>query len=189
MYVRGIKDLESSHVEHREVLHRIVRRHTQFEKGVWDSIDFFYERRCNLYHEDASSTLTDDMVFDFFNLVIWVVDQLYRTEIQRLIRPPEELFGPAQRARADVNKTPTQVDAVLLAIGERGVTGTAEILDRLKQLGYRKHLTPKRVSSLATNVSYHHLFHKDQKTGLMGLSNAGAQRYKKVLAAVAAKND
>ncbi len=189
MYVRGIKDLDATHAEHREVLHRIVRRHVGFEKRVWDSIDFFYARRCNLYHEDASSTLTDDMVFDFFNLVIWVIDQMFGAEVQGLIIPPEQLFTPARRVSTDVNKTTTQVDALLVAIGGQGVADVAEILDRLGQLGYRKSLAPKRVGSLLANASYRHLFHRDAKSGRIGLSDAGAQRYKKVLVAAAKKDD
>ncbi len=181
LYVVGIKDLDAAHVEHREVLHKIVKRHTKFEKPVWDSIEFFYERRCNLYHEDASSTLTDDSLLDFFLLVIWIVDRLFGSEIERDIRNPEDLLEFTEAGQVDVNAAKSKIDAVIIAIGRQKLGGSGEIAEQLKRLGYRGGMTAGKISSLMANYSYKHLFHLE-KTGQVGLSQAGMKRYIQVLA-------
>jgi hypothetical protein len=189
VYVVGIKDLDPSHVEHRDVLHRIVKRHTDFNKDVWDSIGFFYERRCDLYHEDAASTLSDEMIFDFFNLVIWTVDRLFGTEVQGSIQSPEELLKVTERILIDVNAVKSKIDAVVVAVDGRRFAGSRDISHELKRLGYKKGLTPGQISSLMSNKSYRHLFHTDASVGGTGLSEAGTRRYKEIRDGVGGRNE
>src|SRR6266566_2225171 len=178
VYVVGIKDLEPTHVEYRDVLHKIVKRHTDFSKDVWDSIGFFYERRCDLYHEDAASTLSDEMVFDFFNLVIWIVDRLFGTEIQGLIQSPEDLLKVTERTPIDINTVESRIDAVVVAVDGRRFANSRDISRELARLGYKRILTPGEISSLMSNTSYRHLFHVEDSIGGIGLSDAGTRRYK-----------
>lgn len=187
LYVVGIRDLETTHTQYRDVLHKIVKRNTTFSKDVWDSIEFFYERRCNLYHEDAASTLTDDMIFDFFNLVIWTTDSLFGTQIQGMIQSPESLRAGDTAIVIDVNEATTQVDALLFAISDRAVFGPGEVMEELNRLGYRGKISAKRVSDIMASPSYRHLFHRTSTSGGIELSQAGMKRFKEVLKGTGAK--
>jgi hypothetical protein len=54
----------------RKNLHKMVKKHSSFNKILWDKIDTYYDLRCKLYHEEAATSLTKTEIVDFREEVV-----------------------------------------------------------------------------------------------------------------------
>jgi len=181
-YVKRIRGLPDSTLRYREELHKIVKKHTNFSTDVWDAIDYFYERRSELYHEDAGKTLPDKSIFDFFELVIAIIDQLFSINSQALIKNPNDVLIKISRKKININKTRSKIEAVVVAIGSvNAVPSSSEVKEILDKMGYKTRVLPAQISSLIKNKSYKHYFYYDKKSKMWTLSDTGQDKYNGML--------
>lgn len=180
-YVKKIRNLPDSVLMHREELHKIVKKHTNFDKRVWDAIDYYYERRSELYHEDAGKTLPDSSIFDFFGLVIVLIDRLFLINSQALIKNPNDVLIKIARKKIDINKTKSKIEAVIVAIGfAKTISSTSKIKEILDKMGYKIPIKPSEISSIMKNRSYKHFFYREREN-IWTLSDAGQDKYNEML--------
>ncbi len=182
-YVKDIKKLPDNVLKNREELHKIVKRNTTFGKDIWDSIDYFYDKRNDLYHEDVGKTLPDLSILDFFNLVIFIIDQLFSINSQALIKNPNEVLVKISTKKIGINKTKSKIEAIIVAVGySNKIASSSEIKDILNRLGYKQMLTPSQINTLMKNKYYKHYFYYDRKESTWTLSDVGQDEYYRMLA-------
>jgi len=62
----------------REILHKQVKKNTTISVTIWDKIEHYYRLRCDLYHEKATPTLTNEDILDYRELVCGILEKLHR---------------------------------------------------------------------------------------------------------------
>jgi hypothetical protein len=167
-------------IREREQLHKIAKKHTGFDKEVWERIDFFYKLRCDLYHEESEKTLTDSLLEEFHELVEFVLDQLFGIESRKLIPAIEEMLPEVQiEARIPVNQIKEKINIIVAAVRESQPKDAQEIQVALKKMGYRGELS---VGMINDNLKhwYPYLFYYDTNTQTWKLSDEGERRYEAI---------
>jgi hypothetical protein len=78
-YVVRVKKIKlGKHSErYREQLHKIVRKQKIVLDEHWQKIEYYYDLRCKLYHEDAAPTITDPDIIEFRDLVCDILTKLH----------------------------------------------------------------------------------------------------------------
>lgn len=181
-YVKGIKKLPENVLKNRGELHKVIKKHINFSKDVWDRIDYFYDKRNELYHEDVGKTLPDVSIFDFFNLVIMVIDKLFSINSQALIKNPDEVLVKISKKKININKTKSKIEAIIVAIGSVGsVSSSSEIREIMDKMGYKEAITSREINAFMHNKYYKHYFYYDKKINMWILSDAGQDEYNRML--------
>jgi hypothetical protein len=182
IYVKGIRNIPEDKLENRNELHKIVKRHTNFSEDFWKRIEYFYEKRCELYHEDAGKTLPDNSIFDFFNLVIKVIDELFSINSQALIKNPNEVVVKIPKRKININRVKSKVEAIIIAIGKlEFVKSQIEVIEELKRMGYKENLKPGYISKIMSNKNYKHYFYFDRNNNMWTLSDTGWDKYNRMM--------
>lgn len=171
MYVKGIKNIDKNTLRNREQLHKLVKKHTTFGNEVWESVSYFYLKRCDLYHEDSGKTIMDKGLFDFFNLLILVVDDLFSITSQELILDPEAIFQRKSAKAIKVNDLASTKDVIISALGKGGLVDSRDILETIKRMGYKNSLSASKVSTYLRTYPY--IFYFDSKEKLWILTDEG----------------
>jgi hypothetical protein len=73
--VKKIK-LEKSH-EFREKLHKVIKGQNVIPNEYWKKIEYYYDFRNKLYHEDATSTLTPRDIIEFRTMACDILTKLH----------------------------------------------------------------------------------------------------------------
>jgi len=81
--VKGVKFTRDQRKElsRREVLIEMMKKHSQLPADIWDSLNYFYELRCSLYHELASPEVTDSDIETFRDLVSVILFTLHQLAV------------------------------------------------------------------------------------------------------------
>lgn len=171
--------------KHRENLVSAVKaKLDHIDQQVWDSINFYYQDiRCDLYHQSAGKTVTDDALLDYRDTVQFVIDQAFGTDIATLVET--ELVKNAKASVATLPESGTidkvrvtQVDGkpdkVLIAVSAilpRDVSQVNEFFRkegdplRLKQTEFRQ--------IVAQNSGSKKYFYYDKEQKVWSLSALG----------------
>ncbi len=85
-YKRKIRLTE--HHKHRENLVKTVQsKLSDVDDVVWDTLDYYYQEvRCELYHESAGKTITDESFYDYKESVEFVIDRMFDIRSEPLVR-------------------------------------------------------------------------------------------------------
>jgi len=174
--VKKITGLDDDAMKHRENLIKVVGRNSKITEDDWTQIDFFYELRCNCYHESASLTLNDTLIAEFYTLVSSIVDLLFDVTISAHLPDQADIIrksalGPA--ITLPINKARSEIDEIIMALFDGPLKSTKEIAERLKQKGSRRRLTPSKISGRMSATKH---FFYDGPDGWT-LSDAGRDRF------------
>jgi len=181
-YVVGIKNLPENVMKNREDLHKVVKKHIKFPKETWEGIDYFYERRNDLYHEESGLTIPEGSIFGFFTLVIAVVDELFSINSQSMIKSPEALLVKVEKKKIAINETETKAEAVIAALGSvKELSSAGEIKEILERMGYNRDITTGEINTILHRKSYKHYFYYDKEKRTWLLSEEGQDLYYKIL--------
>jgi hypothetical protein len=173
-------------LQFRDKLHKLVKEKTSglFEVNpwtdnqVWKLIDFYYEARCDLYHEIAEKTLSDSSINDFQELVGFVLDRLFVIQTADLVKEYTEILPVAFSKPVDIHKLKKPIDLFIVAVAHSKSKTPKEIVVVLTKLGARKSFDASKVGSYLAN--YGHLFHTNPETGIIELSESGRIHYQKL---------
>jgi hypothetical protein len=165
-------------IKERENLHRIIKKHIEFDDEVWDRIEFFYKLRCDLYHEEAEKTLTDPLIEEFHELVEFAIDRLFGIESTKLTPSIKDTLPIEQPVGAGIpiGRIKEKINVLVVAVKESRSKSAAEIQEALERLGYRGKMS---VGVINDNLKhwYPHLFYYDKASGTWKLSAEGERRY------------
>jgi hypothetical protein len=177
-YLENVKKITGNPeaMRHRETLIKMVRKNSQITDADWGQIDFFYQLRCDCYHESASLTLNDTLIGEFYTLVSSIVDLLFDVTISAHLPNQADIMGktlsplsiPVSAARSDVEE-------IVIALFDGPFKTTKEISEKLKQKGSKRRMTPSKISSRMSDAKYKHLFYAGADGWI--LSDAGRDRF------------
>ena len=174
--VKKITGLDPDEMKHREKLNKVVRKNSPITDADWGQIDFFYQLRCDCYHESASLTLNDTLIGEFYTLVSSIVDLLFDVTISAHLPDQAHIVGKAlSPPSVPVSAASSDIEEIVIALFDGPLKSTKEAAEKLKQKGSRRSMSPSRISSRMSDAAYKHLFYE----GADGwtLSNAGRDRF------------
>ena len=174
--VKKITGLDPEDMKHREKLIKVVRKNSPITDADWTRLDFFYQLRCDCYHESASLTMNDSLIGEFYTLVSSVIDLLFDVTISAYVPTQAEIIGkPASPPSIPVSAAETDVEEIVIALFDGPLKTTKEIAEKLKQKGSRRNMTASKISSRMSDGRYKYLFYKS--AGGLTLSDAGRDRF------------
>lgn len=183
-YLSKVKKLKikKEDLQHREQVIKIVKKQTKdvFDEDTWERVDFFYELRCDFYHEEASKTITDTKIKEFYDVVEFIVDTFFGIESRNLVGNVDQLFdAELQKSVArnfSINKVKEQINLIVIAVGEGNINSAKDVQDFLSQKGAR---AIPSVGVINKNLGnwYKHFFYLDKTLKKWMLSDEGRARY------------
>lgn len=179
---------ENPLLEYREKLNKAVQEKTQglfdqtpwTDEQVWRLIGFYYEARCDLYHETAEKTLSDSSINDFYDLTGFVLDRLFAINSKELIVDSSDLFPKGEGRLIDLRRLRKPIDLFVVAVAHSKSNSAKELKVVLKKLGSRRSFTSSRIGTYLFGKTYSHLFNIDEKTNTIELSESGRIHYKEL---------
>ncbi|HEC75660.1 MAG TPA: ATP-binding protein [Thermoplasmatales archaeon] len=77
-YLVWIKKININKVQerYRERLHKTIKNQKIIPNEYWNRIDYYYDLRCKLYHEDATPTITDSDILNLRSLVCDILEKM-----------------------------------------------------------------------------------------------------------------
>ena len=179
-YLSHVKHIEidPDAAKYRENLVKVVKRNSKITENDWRRIDFFYELRCNCYHEGASLTISDTLIAEDYTLVSSTVDLLFDVTVSAHLPNQEDIIqkfvsGPA--IALPISKAKSDLEEIVIALFDGPLKSPTEIADRLKQKGSRRRMSPSKISSRMSDSNYRHFFYNG--TDGWTLSDAGRDRF------------
>lgn len=176
--VKNIRGLPDNIWQHREQLLKVVKKHTDFQQDIWDELDYFYQIRTGLYHEDSEKTVTDETIRDFQESVEFITDNLFAIQCLEVVPLTTSLL-PSTYVESDeisINRVPERINVILVAVAASKSRNAAELNEVLKRKGFRGKI-PNSVISANLNHHYSHLFYFKE---FWRLSDEGQRRYDKI---------
>ena len=177
--VKKIANIPNTKWKFRDEIHKIMKKKTSFEKQIWDDIEYFYELRTGLYHEDASKTVPDETIENFQELVEFVIDELFGIESSKLVAETKsnitlesEKVDESDNIHIPINEIKEIINVIVIAVSESKSTNATEINAVLRKLGLKKQLLNSYVNRYLNNI-FKHLFYYDQ---FWRLSQEGTSR-------------
>ena len=166
--------LDKPVLEHRERLHRVIKKHTNFDSDTWDGINFYYDARCDLYHERSEKTLTDSHQDTFFHLVEKVFNQMFNIDSLSLISKLESILPRIKPI--NINKLKKPIDFFVIAILNSDSQSPLDIRNALEKIGCKKKFSASYIGTYLDR--YSHLFYRDKN--IIRLSDSGKIRYEEI---------
>jgi len=171
---------------YRHKLHKAVAEKTMGmfnvepwdDDKVWKLVNFYYEARCDLYHETAEKTLFDSSIGDLFSLVSFVLDRLFSIQTKDLSLDSRQVFPIERKSLVNLSRLKKPIDLFVVAVAHSQSKSPKDLKVALKKLGSRKSYS---ASIIATYLfSYRHLFHRNEDTGVIELTHLGQIHYEKL---------
>ena len=190
IYERGVP-LEKTNpiLKYRDNLHKEIAKKTRgmfnlkpWDDGkVWKKINFYYEARCDLYHETAEKTLSDSSIGTLFELVSFVLDRLFSIRTKELSLDSRQVFPAERKPLVNLSMLRKPIDLFVVAVAHSQSRSPKGLKVALEKLGSRKSYSASTIGSYLSNKSYRHLFHLNEDTGVMELTSPGEIHYQKLL--------
>lgn len=174
-----IKSIPTEKWKHREEVIKIMKTKVKFEDDVWGAIDYFYNIRIGLYHQDSDKTVTDGTVGDFQELVEFCIDNLFSVNCSELSVLPTSLLPPkeSEPGKIPINQIREKINVILIAVKESQSKNPIELNEVLKKKGFRGKITNTNIT-IYLNHTFSYLFH--QEDGIWKLSEEGEKRYEEL---------
>lgn len=162
----------------REDLHKMVKKHSEFEDDIWKKIKYFYDIRCDLYHENAGKTLMDSDINDFYKVVLYIMSSLFNANLSLFEGNPRDLIAKGkEEVYVPINDL-SPIDRIVFVVGGNKVTSTTDIKNCMVKMGIKTVMKPSKVGMYMKQKSYKHLFHNSN--GTIELTDEGFQKYYKL---------
>lgn len=166
--VKKITNIPKTKWKFRDEIHKIIKKHTNFEKQIWDDIEYFYDLRTGLYHEDAGKTVPDDTVENFQELVEFIINELFDIQSSQLVAETKsnvpmkpQKSDESETVHIPINEIKELINVIVVAISESKSTSATEINAVLRKLGFKKSFSNSYVNRYL-NHTFKHLFYYDQ---------------------------
>ena len=181
-------EIDKKDLEKRSQLHKIIKKHTNFDSEVWDRIDFYYELRCGLYHEESAKTLSDDFINEFYEIVEFIIDDIFDVKSREYVLPIDDVFLSEEPKKLDINSFDEIINKLIIAVKSSKSKNAEELKDNLSKMGIKKPIAVKVINKYIKD-SYRHLFYFDKQRTVWTLSDAGELRYRELTKDLNNQND
>jgi len=172
---KKISTIPESQWKFREKIIKIMKKNVNFEKELWSDINYFYNLRVGLYHEDAEKTVIDETVNNFQELVEFVIDKLFGVESSTMVPLTQSLLPLKESTQEGIpiNSIPEKINVLVVAVGESESKDPNELSEFLEKKGLRGKLL-NNTMGVYLNNTMKHLFYFDD---YWKLSDEGKNRY------------
>lgn len=180
-YIQNVKKLPNipeSTWKHRDTINKMVKKNSTFDEAVWEEVNYFYEIRTGMYHEDSEKTVSDTTIGDFQELTEFLIDNLFSIKCLEII-PLSQSLLPQKDVETDkipINKIAERINVIVVAVAESKSRTPIEINEFLKKKGFRGTISNSIISG-NLNHFYPHLFYFDE---YWKLSDGGQSRYDEI---------
>lgn len=168
----------------RHVLMKMMKEKLpDVDSDVWDKIDYYYEVRCDFYHESAGKTLIDVALLEYQESVEFVIDKSFGIATGALIASQlKELLSAAQATPKTVVPEPAvsvhglkgRVQKMLVAVSHVNPSKAEDINDYFKREGDALRITNDELTSiLGRNSGSKKYFYFNKQAGRWELSGLG----------------
>ncbi len=184
---KKIINVKDSTWRNRETINKIVKKHTDFDKEVWDDVEYFYGIRIGLYHEDSEKTVTDTTIDNFQEVVEFFINNLFDVHCSQLVPVTYSLIPNQQNNSGEtieeqsngisINKISEKINVMIVTVAESKSRDYDAILEYLQKRGFRGKIS-KSMLSVYMNNTFKHMFYFDEYWKLT--QDEGMKRYEKL---------
>ena len=191
--VKKIKNIQNTTKwEKREFLIKLIKSKTDFAKETWDDVDFFYNIRTGLYHEESEKTVSSSIVGKFQELVEYFINELFNVRCVELIpltpslMPTKEDIELKTTGTIPINLVKEKISVLTIAVAESKSISSAELKDVLRKKGFKQEISSSVISVYLSGKSYKHLFYFDD---YWQLTEEGKRKYESIKKYFEIEND
>jgi len=157
---------------------------------VWESLEFYYDIRCDLYHENAAKTLTDDGLLDYQETVYFVIntafgikaEELVEAQLQAALASQPRASGAADEVEIPWHELSGRTERVLAAVAVLRPKTVDEVNELFKKEGMGLRLSGADFTGIvARNSGTKKLFYFNRDQKRWDLSGLGKFRLSAVL--------
>ena len=195
-YITNVKKInnvqDSTKWEKREFLIKLMKNKTDFAKETWDDVDFFYNIRTGLYHEESEKTVTPSIVGKFQELVEYFINELFGVRCSELIpltpslMPTKEDIELKTTGTIPINLIKEKINVLIVAVAESKSKSSAEIKDTLRKKGFKQKISTSVITVYLSGKSYQHLFYFDD---YWKLTEEGKRKYENIKKSFEVENE
>lgn len=191
--VRKINNIQdTTKWEKREFLIKLVKGKTDFAKETWDDVDFFYNIRTGLYHEESEKTVSPSSVGRFQELVEYFINELFDVVCYEIIPLTSSLFPTKEdveittNGNVSINLIKEKINVLIVAVAESQSKSTVELKEVLRRKGLKEEISSSVISVYLTGKSYKHLFYFED---YWKLTDEGRRKYENIKMSFIVKNN
>ncbi len=172
----------------RETLVKTVKSIAKdIDAVVWETLDFNYnEVRCDLYHESAAKTITDDAFLDYQEAIDFVIDRLLDIRSDQMVKSwalsmakvHAGLESVGQRKDVpNLHDLTARNDKVLVAVASLSPASVNEVNEFFRKAGDSLRLLPDEFTTiLARNSGTKKFYYHNKDLKVWELSGLGEFR-------------
>lgn len=172
----------------RENLMKVVKaRLKDVDHDVWQIIDFNYQEvRCELYHDSASKTITDEALLDYEDAVLFVIDRALNIKVRELLAA-QTYVKPQSAEDADATSTETlarvssPIDKLIVAVNVAKPSSYEQLREWFRKAGISVPIKEKEfTNTLARNSGSKKYFYFNKLVKCWELSGMGVFRLSQI---------
>lgn len=169
--------------EKREFLIKLVKGKTDFAKETWDDVDFFYNIRTGLYHEESEKTVSPSSIGRFQELVEYFINELFGVVCSEIIPltssllPTKEDVEITTNGNISINLIKEKINVLIVAVAESQSKSTIELKEVLRRKGLKEEISSSVISVYLAGKSYKHLFYFED---YWKLTDEGRRKYENI---------
>ena len=168
----------------RENLMKVVKaRLKDVDPDVWQIIDFNYQEvRCELYHDSASKTITDEAWLDYEEAVIFVIDRALNIKARDMLaayafNSPQVVQDSHSNTLKSLSNAKTPVDRLIVAVDDIKPSGFEQLRDWFRKAGVASPIKEKDfTNTMARHSGSKKYFYYNKVTKRWELSGIGVFR-------------
>lgn len=181
-YKEHIKPEDAHRV--RENLMKVVKaRLKDVDPDVWQIIEFNYQEvRCELYHDSASKTITDEALLDYEDAVLFVIDRALNIKARDLLaaysyNKPEVVPASESHFTKTLSSAYNTVDRLIVAVDAIKPSGYEQLREWFRKAGVPTPIKEQDfTNTMARNRGSKKYFYFNKVTKCWELSGIGVFR-------------
>lgn len=181
-YKERIK-LENAHRVRENLMKVVKARLKDVDPDVWQIIDFYYQEvRCELYHDSASKTITDEALLDYEDAVLFVIDLALNVKARDMLAAytystPQVVQDSHSQSTKLLSNAKTPVDRLIVAVDAIRPSGYEQLRDWFRKAGVPPPIKEQDfTNTMARNTGSKKYFYFNKVTKCWELSGIGVFR-------------
>jgi len=161
VFLKHKKKITLDPVKHRPraILLSIAEKNMSVDHSVWEQISYYYEDiRCPLYHQASDMTVTQPILDDFVETVLFLFKEMFSMDARTFISEGTSILSAVNDVSTDNDKIDTdslsKMDKVVLALGTKPLPSAKAIIDTIRSMGVAGDLTTNTISIYLSRGRY-----------------------------------
>lgn len=137
--------LADSHRHRENLINTVKAKLSAIDPEVWDNINYYYQEiRCDLYHQSAGKTITDEALMEYRETIEFVINTAFKIQMADLVhaqRITTKSTEPKETTddKTEINwkKISTKTDMVLMGVSFTTPQNATELIEYFRKEGTR----------------------------------------------------